>query len=99
MCNADKKATISSGDRVLDIEINPGFSLPQILALLNLHEALIEDGEIIAFTAAHHDAAYAMCRVTTDTGGPLGTKWSEYDAAAAESAGSGCPCGGSCPCH
>ena len=97
--SAEDKATITSGERVLCIEINPGNSLPQILALLNLREAFIEDGEIIAFTAAHHDAAYALCRITTDTGGPIGTTWSEYDAAEAQSPGSGCPCGGKCPCH
>jgi hypothetical protein len=112
MCStSENTATIASGRQILTIEIYRGFSLPQIIALLNLHEALIEDDEIVAYTAPHADARYPLCRIIDGNGEPAGGPWSLFDAtapsaccgsgcAAGRNCGcNGCPCQGSCPCH
>lgn len=90
----DNTSTITRGRKQLTIEVKPGFTLPQVIALMNRYEARVEGRQIISYPESASDGFYVLADIVSQSDGQECGQWSELGAEVP--AGARCACQCSC---
>lgn len=76
--NNNEQATIVAGCKQLVIEVQPGYTLPQVVGLLNQRNALVSGESVIAYSETNADGIWVLAKVLSDNGGAAKGDWSVY---------------------
>lgn len=97
MANSEN-TTIARGNKYMIVAVRPGYTLPQVLALLNRFEATVQNNEIVCFPEGGANGWYTLADITAVKPGKEFGEWAVLDNETMLCAGTCSGCGCQCPC-
>jgi hypothetical protein len=90
--------TIARGGKRLTIEVQPGFTVEQIIALLNGHSARVAHNQIVAYAEPPAEGYTVLASVLSQTSGVEMGQWAKLGEETKTCGGKCSGCGCSCNC-
>lgn len=98
MANPENTTTIARGNKRMTITVRPGFTLEQVLALMNRWEANVLNNEIVSFPEGGANGWYTLADITAVEDGREFGEWAVLGNETRQCAGTCSGCGCRCAC-
>jgi hypothetical protein len=98
MTNTNNLTTIARGRKQLTIEVKPGFSVEQIIALLNGFSARVNGNQIVAHCEPPYEGFYVLADVVLESHGAEFGVWAKLGEESKGCSGKCSGCGCNCAC-